>query len=122
MISQSLLTLVSIDSMMPSNHLILCHPLLILPSIFPSIRVFSNESLHKCKSKFHTLHTLRWKRTNVDESVEKLEHLCSVGGNVLIRWYTTMENKMAVLYKIKIRITNDPAILGVYPKEVKEWS
>ena len=34
----------SLDSMMPSNHLILCHPLLLLPSIFPSIRVFSNES------------------------------------------------------------------------------
>ena len=35
----------SIESMMPSNHLILCHPLLLLPSIFPSIRVFSNESV-----------------------------------------------------------------------------
>ena len=34
----------SIESVMPSNHLIICHPLLILPSIFPSIRVFSNES------------------------------------------------------------------------------
>ena len=34
----------SMESMMPSNHLILCHPLLLLPSIFPSIRVFSNES------------------------------------------------------------------------------
>ena len=34
----------SIESMMPSNHLILCHPLLLLPSIFPSIKVFSNES------------------------------------------------------------------------------
>ena len=33
-----------IESVMPSNHLILCHPLLLLPSIFPSIRVFSNES------------------------------------------------------------------------------
>ena len=42
--SQSLLKLVSLKSMMPSNHLILCHPLLLLPSIFPSIRVFSNES------------------------------------------------------------------------------
>ena len=42
--SQSLLKLISIESMMPSNHLILCHPLLLLPSIFPSIRVFSNES------------------------------------------------------------------------------
>ena len=34
----------SIDSVMPSNHLIQCHPLLLLPSVFPSIRVFSNES------------------------------------------------------------------------------
>ena len=37
--------LMSIESVMPSNHLILCHPLLLLPSIFPSIRVFSNESV-----------------------------------------------------------------------------
>ena len=43
--SQSLLKLMSIESMMPSNHLILCHPLLLLPSIFSSIRVFSNESV-----------------------------------------------------------------------------
>ena len=43
-ISQSLLKLMSIESMMSSNHLILCRPLLLLPSIFPSIRVFSNES------------------------------------------------------------------------------
>ena len=42
--SQNLLKLMSIESMMPSNHLILCCPLLFLPSIFPSIRVFSNES------------------------------------------------------------------------------
>ena len=42
--SRSLLTLMSIESVMPSNHLILCSPLLLLPSIFPSIRVFSNES------------------------------------------------------------------------------
>ena len=43
--SQSLLKLLFIGSVMPSNHLILCHPLLLLPSIFPSIRVFSNESI-----------------------------------------------------------------------------
>ena len=43
--SRSLLTLMSIESVMPSNHLILCHPLLLLPSIFPSIRVFSSESV-----------------------------------------------------------------------------
>ena len=41
--SQSLLKLMSIESVMPSNLLILCHPLLLLPSIFPSIRVFSNK-------------------------------------------------------------------------------
>ena len=48
--SRSLLKLMSIESVMPSSHLILCHPLLLLPPIPPSIRVFSNES---------TLH-IRW--------------------------------------------------------------
>ena len=48
-ISQSLLKLTSIDSMMPSNHLILCCPLLLLPSIFPSIRVFFSESAHRIR-------------------------------------------------------------------------
>ena len=48
--SGSLLKLMSIESLMPSSHLILCHPLLLPPSIFPSIRIFSNES---------TLH-IRW--------------------------------------------------------------
>ena len=43
--SQSLPKLMSIESRMPSNHLILCHPLLLQPSIFPSIRAFSNESV-----------------------------------------------------------------------------
>ena len=43
--SLSLLNLMSIELVMPFNHLILCHPLLLLPSIFPSIRVFSNESV-----------------------------------------------------------------------------
>ena len=43
--SWRLLKLMSIESVMPSNHLILCHPLLLLPSIFPNIRVFSNESV-----------------------------------------------------------------------------
>ena len=48
--SQSLLKFMSIELVMPSNHLIFCHPLLLLPSVFPRIRVFSNES---------TLH-MRW--------------------------------------------------------------
>ena len=43
-VSRSLLTLMSVESVMLSNHLVLCCPLLFLPSIFPSIRVFSNES------------------------------------------------------------------------------
>ena len=43
-ISRSLLKLMSIELVTPSNHLILCHPLLLLPSVFPSIRVFPNES------------------------------------------------------------------------------
>ena len=43
--SRSLLKLMSIESVMPSNHLLLCRPLLLPPSIFPSIRVFSNESV-----------------------------------------------------------------------------
>ena len=43
--SWSLLKFMSIESVMPSNYLILCHPLLLLPSILPSIRIFSNESV-----------------------------------------------------------------------------
>ena len=42
--SQSLLKLMSIESVVPSDHLLLCCPLLLLPSVFPSIKVFSNES------------------------------------------------------------------------------
>ena len=48
-ISRSLLKLLSIESEMPSNHLVLCRPLLLLSSVFPSIRVFSNESFFRIK-------------------------------------------------------------------------
>ena len=52
-ISWSLLKLISFESMMPFDHLILCHPLFLLPSIFPSIRAFTNESaLHIWKPKY----------------------------------------------------------------------
>ena len=55
-ISQRLLKFMSIESVMPPNHLILCHPLLLSPSIFPSIRVFSNEStLHMRWPKYWSL-------------------------------------------------------------------
>ena len=58
--SRSLLKLISIESVMPSNHLILCRPLLLLLSIFSSIRVFSNESvLHRVFSNESVLH-IRW--------------------------------------------------------------
>ena len=52
--SQSLLKLMPIESVMPSSHLILCHPLLLLPSILPSIRVFSNESVLHIRSINYT--------------------------------------------------------------------
>ena len=57
-ISQSLLKLLFIELVMPSNHLILCRPLLFLPSVFPSIRVFSNECVlcirwPKCRIPAH---------------------------------------------------------------------
>ena len=44
--SQRLLRFMPVESVMPSNHLSLCHPLFLLPSVFPNIRVFSNESVH----------------------------------------------------------------------------
>ena len=54
--SWSLLKLMSIELVMPLNHLILCHPLLLPPSIFPSIRVFSNESVLRIRwSKYWSL-------------------------------------------------------------------
>ena len=56
--SQRLLKLKSIESVMPSNHLILCHPLLLLPSIFPSIRVSSNESVFHIRCQFFTSYLL----------------------------------------------------------------
>ena len=56
--TQSLLKLISIESVRPANHLILCHPLLLLPSILPSLRVFPNESV---------LH-IRWQSIGVSAS------------------------------------------------------
>ena len=59
--SCSLLKLVSIKSVMPSNHLILCHPLLLLPSIFPSFRVFSSESVLHIRWPKYVMETVREK-------------------------------------------------------------
>ena len=67
-ISRSLVKLMSIESVMPPNHLIICHPLLLLPSIFPSIRIFSNELvLHitfLCYSYF-LVFSRKWKPWNM---------------------------------------------------------
>ena len=69
--SQSLLSLMSIESVMSSSHLILCRPLLLLPSIFPSIRVFSNESA-LC---------IRWSKTGASTSASVLPMM--LGGLML---------------------------------------
>ena len=58
---RSLLKLMSIESVMPSNHLILCRPLLLLPSIPPSIRVFSNESTLR----------MRWPKEDFNQDYQK---------------------------------------------------
>ena len=59
--AQSLLKLISIKSVMPSNHLILCHPLLFLTAIFPSIRVFYNESvLHFRWPEYYNIRAAAW--------------------------------------------------------------
>ena len=59
-ISQSLLRLMSIELVMPSNHLILCHPLILLTSILPSIRVFSNESVLYIRHDWATFTSLHF--------------------------------------------------------------
>ena len=66
--SQSLLKLMSIESVMPSNHLILCHPLLLLLSIFPSIRVFPNESTLRIRWPKYWIFSFRISASN--ESVQ----------------------------------------------------
>ena len=66
-ISQSLLKLMSIELVMPSDHLILCHPLLLLPSLFPSIGIFSNESA-LCKRTGQNKHVYWLKKNQVNLS------------------------------------------------------
>ena len=66
-ISQSLLKLTWVESVMPSNHLVLCHPLLLLPSIFPSIRIFSSESaLHIRWPRSPGRHSYNWDLSQQD--------------------------------------------------------
>ena len=76
-ISWSLLKLMSTEAVMPSKHLILCCPLLLLPSVFPSIRFFSNESTVCCshkKGKSGHRPTRIWKAPCEDEGKDQLTH------------------------------------------------
>ena len=84
--SWSLLKLMSIKSVMPSNHFMLCQPLLHLPSIFPSIRVFSNESVLHNRSPNYWSFSLSTSPSNeysglISFSMDRL-HLLAVQGAV----------------------------------------
>ena len=88
----------SIESVMPSNHFILCHPLLLLPSIFPRIRVFSNESAHFQMSQHQVVKVLDRDTSSV-YNVEGLGLIPGLGrspgeGNVNPRQYSCLENTM----------------------------
>ena len=80
--SWSLLRLMSTESVMPSNHLILCHPLLLLPSIYPSIRVFSSESVLR----------IRWTSIGVPASASvhpmNIQDCFPLGLTGLISWHS----------------------------------
>ena len=83
---QSLLKLMPIESVMPSNHLILCHPLLLPPSIFPSIRVFSNESAlrirwPKCRSFSFNISPSNEHSGQITSRMDWLD-LCAVQGTL----------------------------------------
>ena len=123
--SQSLLKLMSIQSVMPSNHLILCRPLLLLPSIFPSIRVLSNESVLHIKwpeywsfsfsispsSEYSGLISFRIDRFDLLAVQGTLKSLLQP------RWGTVWR----FLKKLEIELPCDPAIplLGIHTKETE---
>ena len=93
--SQSLLKLMSIELMMPCNHLLLCHPLLLLCSVFPSIRVFSNESV------LQVAKVLEFWRTDLGAylySQEKILRYTSLGFN---RQNSTVVKHLRILSGVK---------------------
>ena len=132
--SRSSLRLTSIESMMPSSHLILCHPLLLLPPIPPSIRVFSNESTLRMRwpkdwrfniRKMQIKTTMRYhftptsmaktKRTSVGEDVENLNPHTLLAG--FQNGPTSLGDNLAVPQNVKCRITN--STLCLYPGKQK---
>jgi len=111
--SQNPPKLMFIESVMPSNHLILCHPLLLLPSIFPSIRVFSNESallirwpkywsfsFNISPANEHPV-LISFKKMTLDSMVPLLEN---------IHWYIIRRRKSLEWDSLK------------YPKTISRWS
>ena len=99
-ISWSLLKLTSIESLMQSNHLILCHPLLLLPSIFPSIRVFSSGSSHQVAK------VLEFQLESVQfNSVQLLSH---------VQLFTT---PWTVAHQASLSITNPQSLLKLMSTE-----
>ena len=88
--SRSSLRLTSIESVMPSSHLILCYPLLLLPPIPPSIRVFSNES-HLVSGNFQTFLIHCWSKF-VKVGIEQREsRWMSERKGSLIKWFTWID-------------------------------
>ena len=93
--SQSLLKLMSIESVRPSNHLILCCPLLLPPSIFPSIRVFSNESVLR----------IRWPKYWSFGISPSSEHSGSISFRTEMVFNSSIIRKISH-QKIQVRITS----------------
>jgi len=92
--SQSLLKLMSIELVMPSNHLILCHPLLLLPSIFPSIMVFSNESV---------LHT-RWPKYTIGISASASVLPVNIQNWFPLGWTGQISDYEFVIAKFRLKL------------------
>ena len=89
-ISRSLLKLTSTESVMPSNHLSLCCPLLLLPSIFPNIRVFSNESV------ILTTSSALWMKTSAQQKKKKKRKGQQGGITLLLRKHILISQTRAL--------------------------
>ena len=112
-ISRSLLKFMSIQSMMPSNHLILCCPLLLMPSIFPSIGVFSNEL---------TLH-IRWpKYWSFSFSIIPSNEYSGLI-SFRIDWFDLLLSKglSRVFYGYKVQRAKGEEVIYVLWESLKEW-
>ena len=108
-ISQSLLKLTSIESVMPFNHLILCSPLPLLPSIFPSIRVISNESTLK-KAQF--LKNIKRRIEFCDVRITVILNVSNHNKVLLEHTYTFKETKVPPLQELKVSSYQSPWLVG----------